>query len=168
MKFLMRIGVVVLACAAAARAQAPRGLDALAFLIGDWDAVETPPGESGAFVFSMAVQDHAIVRTNYAKYDARDGRPASRHDDLMLIFVEDNALRADYVDSEQHVIRYVIEPRGPREAVFVSEPRAGAPRYRLTYTLGADGILGGRFEIAAPDAPDVFKSYLSWKARKHR
>jgi hypothetical protein len=169
MKSVTWIGVVVLACAASAHAQSPRGLDALGFLVGDWDAIDSAPGESGAFVFSMAVQGRAIVRTSYAKYDAREGRPASRHDDLMLIFVEDDALKADYVDSEQHVIRYTIEPRGPREAVFLSDARAGAPRYRLTYTLGADGVLAGRFEIASPDAPpDAFKTYLAWKARKHR
>jgi len=160
--------VVAFSIAVPVRAQAPRGLDALAFLVGDWDAIDSPPGESGAFVFSMAVQDHAIVRTNYAKYAARDGRPASRHDDLMLIFVEDNAIKADYVDSEQHVIRYAVDTRGPREAVFLSEAKAGSPRYRLTYTLGKDGVLGGQFEIASPDAPDAFKPYLSWKARKNR
>ena len=160
--------IVALGVAPCARAQAPQGLGALAFLIGDWDAVGSPPGESGAFVFSMAVQDHAIVRTNYAKYDAREGRPASRHDDLMLIFVEEGALKADYVDSEQHVIRYTIEPRGAREAVFLSEAKAGAPRYRLTYTLGADGVLAGQFDMASPDSPDLFKPYLAWKARKHR
>jgi hypothetical protein len=169
----MKSGVVALvlmaASGAAATAQAPpRDLGALHFLLGDWETVGTPPGESGAFVFSLAVQDQAIVRTSYAKYEARDGHPASRHDDLMLIVVEDNRLRADYVDSEQHVIRYAVELRGPNEAVFVSDVKAASPRYRLSYSLGADGILTGQFEIAPPDAPAAFTTYLAWKARKHK
>jgi len=157
-----------LAAAVGTQAQPPRDLSALGFLLGDWEAIGSPSGESGAFIFSLAVQDRAIVRTSYAKYDARDGRAASRHDDLMLIYVEDGALKADYVDSEQHVIRYVVEPRAANDVVFLSEVKAGNPRYRLTYTLGADGILTGQFEIAPPDSPDGFKPYLSWKARKHK
>jgi hypothetical protein len=147
-------------------AQAPTDLSALAFLLGDWDAVGLPPGESGAFNFSPAVQDRIIVRTNYAKYPAREGRPATRHDDLMVIFVEDNAIKADYFDSEKHVIHYVVQPRGPRDVVFVSEPKESEPRYRLAYSQGADGLLKGTFEMAASGSPDDFKHVLAWSARK--
>ena len=147
-------------------AQPRADLAALSFLLGDWDAVGLPPGESGAFNFTLAVQDRIIVRTNFAKYPARDGRPATRHDDLMVIFVEGDRLKADYFDSEQRVIHYVVEPRGPREVVFVSEPKASDPRYRLSYTMGADGLLKGTFEIAASGSPDDFKPSLSWSARK--
>jgi hypothetical protein len=148
-------------------AQAP-GLDALGFLIGDWETVGSPAGETGAFIFSHAVQDRVIVRTSFAKYDARDGRQASRHDDLMVIFVDGAALKADYFDSEQHVIRYVVETRTPREAVFLSDQKPNEPRYRLTYTMGADGILSGQFEIAPPGSSDGFKPYLTWKALKRK
>jgi hypothetical protein len=158
--------VAVLACASAAHGQPPPELAKLQFLVGDWNAIGSPPGESGAFIFSLAVQDRIIVRTNYATYAAREGRPASRHDDLMVIFVEDGALKADYFDSEQHVIHYAIDVRGPRDAVFVSPPKAAEPRYRLSYALGADGLLKGTFEIAAPGAPDDFKTMLAWTARK--
>jgi hypothetical protein len=139
---------------------------ALTFLLGDWDAIGLPPGESGAFNFSLAVQDRIIVRTNYAKYPARDGKPATRHDDLMVIFVEGNAVKADYFDSEQHVIRYVVQPRGPRDVVFVSEAKASEPRYRLSYVLAANGHLKGTFESASSEAPDDFKPLLAWTARK--
>src|SRR5262249_19882663 len=103
-----------------ARAQGPSELKPLEFLLGDWGAVGTPAGESGAFIFSLAVQDRVIVRTSYAKYPARDGQPATRHDDLMVIFAEGGALKADYFDSEQHVIHYIVSPRGPKEVVFLS------------------------------------------------
>ena len=41
----------VLGMAPAGRAQTATDLSALAFLLGDWDAVGLPPGESGAFNF---------------------------------------------------------------------------------------------------------------------
>ena len=158
----------LLACVLALSAQGPSRaeLSALNFLLGDWDAIELPRGESGAFNFSLAVQDRIVVRTNYAKYPARDGKPATRHDDLMVIFVEGNAVKADYFDSEQHVIHYVVQPSGPNDVVFVSQPRAGEPRYRLSYTLAANGRLKGTFESASSEAPDDFKPLLAWTARK--
>jgi hypothetical protein len=158
----------LLACALAvsAHAQSRADLSAFDFLLGDWDAIELPAGESGAFNFSLAVQNRIIVRTNYAKYPARDGKPATRHDDLMVIFVEGHAVKADYFDSEQHVIHYVVQPSGPKDVVFVSEPRAGEPRYRLSYTLAATGHLKGTFEMASSEAPDDFRPLLAWTARK--
>ena len=158
--------LVAVVGATAGHAQTPTDLSALAFLLGDWDAVGLPPGESGAFNFSPAVQDRIIVRTNYAKYPARDGRPATRHDDLMVIFMEGPAVKADYFDSERHVIHYVVQPRGPKDVVFVSEPRAGEPRYRLSYTLMANGHLKGTFESSSSETPDDFKPLLAWTARK--
>ena len=156
----------VLGLAASGAAQTSADLSALAFLLGDWDAVGLPRGDSGAFNFSLAVQDRIIVRTNYSKTAARDGRPASRHDDLMVIFVERGTIKADYFDSEQHVIHYNVQRRGPRDIVFISEPNAPEPRYRLTYSLAADGILKGSFELAAAESADDFKPLFSWSARK--
>jgi len=159
---------LLLACALAVSVEGhgQTDLSALNFLLGDWDAIDLPKGESGAFNFSLAVQDRIIVRTNYAKYPAHDGTPARRHDDLMVIFVDGDALKADYFDSEQHVIHYVVQPAGPRDVVFVSEPKAGEPRYRLSYGLAANGQLKGTFATASADAPDDFKPLLAWTARK--
>lgn len=141
-------------------------LSSLGFLIGDWQAVDTPPGESGTFTFKLAVQDHIMVRTNEATYAATAERPASRHDDLLVIYSERGSLRADYFDSEGHVIRYGVRPQNANVIVFVSDPSPSEPRYRLTYTAAADGVLLGSFEIASPAAPETFNPYLSWKARK--
>ena len=141
-------------------------LSPLRFLVGEWEAIERPAGETGAFTFKAAVQDHVIVRTNEAVYTATAGRPASRHDDLMVIYAERGSIKAEYFDNEGHVIRYAVQPRDRNEAVFVSEPNPGESRYRLTYTSDTSGILLGSFEIASPVTPDTFKPYLSWKARR--
>jgi hypothetical protein len=141
-------------------------LSSLGFLIGGWQAVDTPPGESGAFTFKLSVQDHIMVRTNEATYAATAERPALRHDDLLVIYGERGSLRADYFDREGHVIRYAVRTQNANVVVFVSDLSPNEPRYRLTYSMAADGVLLGSFEIASPAAPETFKPYLSWKARK--
>jgi hypothetical protein len=138
----------------------------LRFLIGDWRAIDTVPGESGAFAFKLAVQDHVIVRTNEATYAATSERPAQRHDDLLIIYAENGSLKADYFDNEGHVIRYVVEAPGQNTVVFVSNPGPREPRYRLTYKAGPDDALTGSFEVAPPGSHDGFKPYLSWRARR--
>jgi hypothetical protein len=113
------------------------------------------------------VQDRVIVRTNYSNTPADSGKPASRHDDLMVIYTDSGVVKADYFDSENHVIRYVAEAR-PGEVVFVSEAKASEPRYRLSYTRSSATTLKGTFEIAPPGQPDAFSPYLTWAAQKAR
>jgi hypothetical protein len=139
---------------------------ALRFLLGDWRAVDTPAGETGAFAFRLAVQDRVIVRTNEADYAATADRPASRHDDLLVIYRENASLKAEYFDSEGHVIRYAVESGAPNVVTFVSDPSPREPRYRLTYRAETNGTLVGSFEIAPPGSPEAFAAYLSWKAEK--
>src|SRR5882672_4957712 len=88
-------------------ASVPAALAPVQFLLGDWDAIDTAPGETGGFAFVTGVQGRVIVRTNTAHYAATDRRPESRHDVLMIIYADGTALKADYFDSEGHVIRYL-------------------------------------------------------------
>jgi hypothetical protein len=83
----------------------------------------------------------------------------------MVIYPQGPALRADYYDSEGHVIRYAVQADSGG-AVFLSDAVAGLPRFRLTYALVADSTLTGRFEIASPDKPEEFQPYLAWSARR--
>jgi hypothetical protein len=157
---------VLVAGAVPVSAQSKAPLSALAFLVGEWEAIGTTPGESGGFGFAFAVQGRVLLRTNHADYAASDRGPASRHDDLMVIHAEAGAITADYFDNEDHIIRYTVQVRGARDVVFISDARTSEPRYRLSYSMGADGVLNGRFEIAPPGAPDAFTSYLAWTSRK--
>jgi hypothetical protein len=145
----------------------PPALAPLAFLVGEWPATgEGRPGSaSGTAVFARGLQDRVIVRTSFAESPATAGRPASRHDDLMVIYAApDGGARADYYDNESHVIRYAVQSPGPGRAVFLSEAAAGQPRFRLTYALQASGLLEGEFAIAAPGQD--FASYLRWESRR--
>jgi hypothetical protein len=153
----------------AAHGAEPAALRPLQFLLGEWEAIPSgKPGDAaGGFNFAPSLQDRVIVRTNHADYPASAGKPASRHDDLMVIYADGESVKADYYDSEGHVIRYAVQTRGGAEAVFTSEVSPATPRYRLTYTSAADGTLQGKFEIARPGS-EAFTPYLSWSARRVR
>jgi hypothetical protein len=161
--------LTALLCAAAASAQTPAALVPLRFLLGEWRAIPSgKPGEAaGSATFAATLHDRVILRFSYAEYPATAGQGGFRHDDLMVIYADAAAqVRADYWDNEGHIVHYLVQVRGPKEVVFLSEAPASEPHYRLTYTLAADGTLGGRFEIAPGGAPDTFGTYLTWSTRK--
>ena len=149
----------------------PTSLDDLRFLIGEWEGVGAggPGSGQGVFSFAFDLQNKAIVRKNYAEYPSTASRPAIRHDDLIVIYLDraSNQILANYFDSEGQQITYRVTPSLDREAVtFLSEASASQPRYRLSYRKLKDGTLSGRFEIAPPGQSDAFKQYLEWIARK--
>jgi len=141
-------------------------LDPLRFLVGEWRAVDSPPGESGGFSFALSVQNRVMTRTNYAVYEATAARPASRHDDFMVIYADGGSLKADYFDNEGHVIHYDVQSRRDREVVFHCAPTAKDPGYRLSYVLMPEGLLKGQFEVSPPGDREAFKTYLTWTARR--
>ena len=83
----------------------------------------------------------------------------------MVIFAEDGRLRADYFDSEGHVIRYEVQSPVPGTLVFLSEARPGTPRFRLTYAGVGAATAGLTFEIAPPGATE-FRPYISARLRR--
>jgi len=165
---LSALGLVTLALimlTGTTRGEGPATLASFQFLLGQWEGIGDQAGATGGFTFAPSVQDRVIVRTNYSNTPAADGKPASRHDDLMVIYVDAGVVKADYFDSEGHVIRYVAEARSA-EVVFLSEVKASEPRYRLTYRRGSSTTLNGTFDVAPPGQPGSFAPYLSWTARK--
>ena len=159
--------VLVMLLPATPRGEVPAPLAPLQFLLGQWEGVGDQAGATGGFSFAPGLQDRVILRTNYSNTPANGTTPASRHDDLMVIHVDADVVKADYFDSEGHTIHYVANAR-PGEVVFLSEIAASAPTYRLTYTRGPAATLIGKFEVAPPGRPDAFAPYLSWTARKAR
>lgn len=158
---------VILALASVASAATPPELEPFSFLLGEWrsSGSGSPGLGEGTATFSRELQGQAIVRTSFAEYPAQDGKPASRHDDLMVIYSRAGRVRADYYDSEGHVIRYSVRSPAPNQAVFVSDPVSGAPRFRLSYRLEKD-VLKGTFEISPSGTSEPFEPYLKWESTK--
>jgi hypothetical protein len=142
-------------------------LNVVAPLLGRWVAEPDPraPGVTGWTTFSRELGDKVVVRKNHASYPAKEGKPASAHDDLMVIFAEDSRLRAEYFDNEGHVIRYEVQSPAPGTLVFLSDPHPGTPRFRLTYAGVGTGPAALTFEIAPPGAAE-FRPYISARLRR--
>lgn len=162
----LAVGLWATCAAPSARAASlPKELAPLVFLLGDWDGGGggTPGQGSGGTSFAAGLQDRVVVRTNFAVTAATDKAAASRHDDLMIVYVDDRgSVRADYYDNEGHVIRYAVTADGQGRVLFTSDPVASAPRYQLTYAAAPGGVVKGVFAIAPPGRPDAFTPYLTW------
>lgn len=179
-RYLTRIAVPILLvfvsiCAKLTSAQqtkAVTGFDQLNYLIGEWvgEGGGSDPGiGSGGFSFSLDLQDKIMVRRNSASYPATKDRPAYSHDDLMVLYQESPAssIRAIYFDNEGHVINYNVEISEDRNSIiFISDPSASVPRFRLTYLKTGERTVGIKFEMAPPGQPDSFASYIQASARR--
>lgn len=73
-------------------------------------------------------------------------------------------IRSSY--SEYPASARAVAVAGPGEVSFVSEIASGAPRFRLSYKLGSDGVLKGEFAMAPPGKPEAFARYLAWESLK--
>ena len=139
----------------------------LQFLIGTWSGEGGgQPGQgAGAFTFAPDLQGTVLVRRNFAEFPAANGKPASRHDDLMVVYRDEasHGLRATYYDNEGHTIPYTVTA-AEGNAVFVSEGGPTGMRYRMTYIPAAPGQVKIRFEIAPPGKD--FSTYI--EASAHR
>src|SRR2546423_14108692 len=85
-------------------------LEGLGFMVGKWtgEGAGIPDASAGEFSFEWNLKQNILIRKSFAEYAAPKDRPASRHDDLMVIFVEGDRLKADYFDSEAHTIHYAV------------------------------------------------------------
>jgi hypothetical protein len=143
--------------------------DRWAFVLGDWvgDGSGEPGQGAGRFSFAFDLERRILVRKNHTEIPAAQGRPASVHDDLLIVYPEGGRTRAVYFDNEDHVISYTLEPSTePSVLALVSDRTPGAPRFRLVYRAAPGGRLAIRFEIAQPDKPDSFVTYLEGTARR--
>jgi hypothetical protein len=143
------------------------------FLAGEWtgEGGGQPGKGSGGFSFAWDLQEKVLVRRNRAEYPATQGRPASSHEDLMVIYRGESggSTRAIYFDSEGHVIHYTATfSQDQRTLTFLSDAASAGPRFRLSYTKGEGEVLRIKFEIAPPGNPDAFKTYLEGDARRQK
>jgi hypothetical protein len=134
----------------------------LSFLIGTWDV----DGAAGSATFERSLNNHVIVRKSWATVPAGGGKPASKHEDLLIIFPYGEHLRAAYYDSNGYVVGYEVQTPGKNTVVLVSDVMQGVPRARLTYTLGANGVLAAKIDVAPAGKPDAFAPSMAWSSRR--
>lgn len=141
------------------------------FLLGKWSAGQSSgvPGSAsaGGFTLEPELGGQVLVRKNHAEYPATKDHPAIVHDDLTVIYHEAGATKALYNDSEGHVIHYAVSlgGGGGKQIVFLSED-GGGPQYRLSYADLGGGKADLRFEVAPPDKPGQFGTYVEATVKK--
>ena len=88
------------------------------------------------------------------------------HGDLLYLFQDaaGASLKAIYFDNEGHVIHYTVTTPTPTSAVFLSDPAAPGPQFRLMYERKAE-TLSGKFQMKMPGQND-YRSYLEWSGSK--
>ena len=139
------------------------------FLVGEWVGEGTgKPGEGkGGFTITPDLHNTVLVRRNFADYPATKDKPAFTHEDLTVMYFENEKPRAIYFDSESHIIRYAVEFSPDSSTLtLLSEPVPSGPRFRFTYVKASPMSLKILFDVAPPNSPEAFTRYIEATARR--
>jgi hypothetical protein len=150
-------------------APAPDPWSDFRFLVGKWEGVgKGQPGTGGGtFSFELALDGNVMIRRSHSEYPADKDRPATIHDDLMVVYREGAATEAIYFDNEKHVIHYTVAvASSPRTITFTSPATPNAPRFRFIYKVIDNDTVNNRFEMAPPGKPDAFALYIEGDAKR--
>ncbi len=134
-------------------------LSGLSFLVGSWGSgtgkvAETGGTSRGASVITSEAGGSVLLRKDHTELFAADGKPAGSFDQIMMIYPEGGAVRADYSDGE-HVIHYTSATIVPgRSVVFATTASPSAPSFRLSYEKTDPATLSVGFEMAPPGQTD--------------
>lgn len=153
------------------QARSESGWAPFSFLLGEWvgEGGGGPGQGTGAFWFHVELEGKILVRRNRTDFPATKDRPASTHEDLMVVYKDPagGGLRAVYFDNEGHVIHYAVGLlEDPSSVQFVSDAAPSAPRFRLTYRKTGSDTVRVTFAIAPAGKPESFSVYLEGSARR--
>jgi hypothetical protein len=139
-------------------------------LVGEWagEGTGNPGNGAGTSSFQFDLQKQVLVRRSHSEYPAAGSRPATVHDDMMVIYPgSGEESRAIYFDNEGHVIEYTATwTSGAETLTFLSKPTAGAPQFRLIYKKVDAQTLTVAFEMAPPGQAGAFKPYVSGRLKR--
>jgi len=136
-------------------------------LAGTWIGEgEGQPGQgTGTFSFSFNLDSNILIRKSHSNYPASTGNQKIVHEDLMIIYPDQNGVpaRAVYFDNERHTIFYSVT-FSDNSIILTSDKVTNAPIFRLVYTLLDNDTVNTRFEISQ----DGFKytPYVEGKSKR--
>jgi hypothetical protein len=137
-------------------------------LIGEWvgEGNGQPGQGEGSFTFQTDLDGKILVRKNHNVFPETANAAEKVHDDLLIVYPLAKGIQeAIYFDNEGNTIKYKVSFT-ENTIVLTSEKSSGAPRFRLSYTKIDDKTVNISFDMASPDAPESFRTYLSGKAFK--
>ena len=121
------------------------------WLMGEWTGEGSgKPGDGkGSFSLKEDLGGKVLVRKNHSEYRATKDRPATIHDDLMVVYTDFSGAtsKAIYFDNEGHTINYTISA-SEKSVVFISEKIPHVPVFRLTYEMIDAATVNIRFEMS--------------------
>ena len=141
---------------------------AVSFLLGTWEArtsATAPATAVGTYSFYKDLNGHVMSRHSATASCAGPSNFDCQHTDLLHIYQDplSGNLKAIYLDSEGHVIRYSVATSDSSTVVLLSEPGPG-PRFRLVYHLEGS-VMVGKFQAQTP-GQDGWTSYLEWSGAR--
>jgi hypothetical protein len=135
------------------------------WLIGEWQGEGSgQPGQGGGtFSFSFSLDSKIIISKSHSEYPASEIKPEIIHDDLMIIYLDENThpFKAVYFDNEGHTIFYNATFT-EKSVILTSDKITDNPAFRLTYTLMDIDTVYTQFEISQ-DGKD-FIQYIEGKS----
>ncbi len=167
MKLKVFLICLFLFCIYTGNAQSKISWEKWSWLIGEWEGEgDGQPGQGGGtFSFNYQLDQNIIVRKSHSEYPASENRPATIHDDLMVVYPDNagNPINAIYFDNEGHTINYTIT-YAVKSIILTSQKNPNVPVFRLTYSLLENNAVNTKFEMA-PDGEN-FVTYIEGKSKK--
>jgi len=139
-------------CASSALAQATLKPDlaGLGFLVGQWKSddgkvADTGGTSSGTSTISIEADGAALLRRDRTDtFDAK-GKSTGGFGQIMTIYSENGAIRADYIDGGGQVIHYTLANVVAGKSVTFDTAPGGRRAFRLVYELRAPTTLAVSF-----------------------
>jgi hypothetical protein len=170
-KFILIATVILLTISSLASAQQSDPWAKWKYLIGEWvgEGNGQPGKGEGSFTFTTDLDGKVLVRKNHTAFPKTNKTPATVHDDLLYVYPAsgDGSVEAIYFDNEGNSIKYKVSYTD-NSIVMISDKSATSPRFRLSYIKIDDRTVNIIFEMAMPDSPDSFRTYLEVRANKIR